>query len=182
MKFIHHMPPIDPGAEEDLVQSLRRLGETEPQAPPPPDAYFQNLIARTNARIDEASSGRALTISWAARVAIPGVVAILSFLIGLHYFVPRHGAEGPTLKAVVLSLPAQTIDSLMLEPSRMSSALTLTDVAIDPFVIGREDAMDYLFGEGNLSDAAGLLTEKQMTQVLALLSTSEGDISSGVRR
>jgi hypothetical protein len=42
--------------------------------------------------------------------------------------------------------------------------------------------MDYLIGEGNLSDAAGLLTEKQMTQVLALLSTSEGDISSGVRR
>lgn len=182
MKFIHHIPPIDPGAEEDLEHSLHRLAEGEPQTLAPPDAYFQNLIARTNARIDEASSGRALTISWAARVAIPGVVAIISFLVGLHYFVPRHGAEGPTLRAVVLSLPAQTIDSLMLEPSRMSSALTLADVAIDPFVISREDALEYLIEEGNLSDAAGLFTERQMSQVLALLSASDGDISNGVRR
>jgi hypothetical protein len=175
MKFRQSKPPIDEGLEEDLARNLRELSREEGSAgpPPQPDAYWSNLLVRTNERIDDASSGKALTISWAARVAIPGVIAILSFLVGLHYFVPYRAGREPSLQAVVLSLPARTMDTLLLDPSRVGVTMTPADIGIDPFEPSRKEISEYLFAEGAVSENASLLSDDQMTEVLARLSTGE---------
>ena len=61
------------------LRTLLRPNELLEQGPD--DAYWHDLIARTNRRLDEAASGKAISISWAARVAIPGVVAIIFFFV-----------------------------------------------------------------------------------------------------
>src|SRR5512141_561288 len=91
MKFRQEPRDITESEERELVDSVRALeleGGEKGTAPPISDAYWQNLIIRTNQRVDAAASAKAISISWAARVAIPGVVAIVSFLIALQYYVP----------------------------------------------------------------------------------------------
>jgi hypothetical protein len=96
-------------AENDLWELLRakKFGESEPAS-----AYWQSLIVETNRSIDAVSSGRALSVSWAARVAIPGAIAILFFFIGLHYYVPQREPADMSVTELMLSLPTQTQDSL----------------------------------------------------------------------
>jgi hypothetical protein len=89
---------------------------------------------KINGKIDDATSGKALSISWAARVAIPGVVAIVSFLVGLHYFAPDASRHAPSVAEVVLALPPAAIDSLLVDPSRADPSLSAEDVATDVFV------------------------------------------------
>jgi hypothetical protein len=175
MKFRQNTPPIDEGAEEELVRSIRELSLlSEPTgSDAPPGAYWSNLLVRTNQRIDEASSGKAITISWAARVAIPGVIAIVSFLVGLHYYAPYKAGNEPSLQAVVLSLPPPAVDTILLDPSRVGASVTTADMAIDPFEVTQKEMSEYIIAEGVVSDAASLLSDDQMTEVLALLSTGD---------
>jgi hypothetical protein len=184
MKFRQSTPLPDEAAEGELTSSVRRLaaqrggGDLER----PPGAYWQNLLVRTNAGIDDASSGKAITLSWAARVAIPGVVAILSFLVGLRYFVPDHPGIEPSLTSVVLTLPQGVLDSIQTERSAMDRLVDIAEAGVDVFELSRDDVSRYYLEEGQLPDAAASLNDQQVTEVLALLtSTGSEPITGGPR-
>lgn len=173
MKFRTEKPEMTNSDEQQLVDEIRLMAASELPGPEQarPDAYWQNLIVRTNKRIDDATSGVALSISWAARVAIPGVVAILSFLIGLHYYAPEKTGES-SLTAVVLSLPAATIDTLLVDPSAVSPAMNIEDVATDPFDIPREQVADYFINTGSARELMESMTDEQAHDVLAMLGST----------
>lgn len=181
MKFRQNTPLPDEAAELELEASVRQLavrtGEAEPAGPP--DTYWQNLIVRTNVGIDGASSGKALTLSWAARVAIPGVVAIVSFLIGLKYYAPEQRGSEPSLKSVVLALPDGVIDSLQTSRAVSDRLADIAEAGIDIFEVSTEDVRLYFVQEGQLSDAASSLDDQQVTEVLALLTTSGSEPMTG---
>jgi len=173
MRFRQEKPPAGDEAERALEAEVRRLapGAGESGAAQPPDQYWQNLAVRANARIDAATSGKAISILWAARVAIPGVVAIVSFLIGLHYYVPEPPRENVSVASVVLSLPAESIDSLLMDPGRIDPSLSLQELGVDVFYLSREQIADYLVVSGNTGAAMEGLTEGETSALLASLGT-----------
>lgn len=182
MKFRQNTPLPDEAAEHELVASVRHLaapraGGEEP--PRPPASYWQNLIARTNAGIDAASSPKAITLSWAARVAIPGVVAILSFLVGLRYYVPDHQKTGPSLQSVVMTLPQGALDSIQTDQSPSDRLADLAEAGLDIFEVTKDDVTRYLVEEGQLSAAASSLDDQQVTEVLALLTSTGSESMTG---
>ena len=101
-------------ADRELEDEIRRQAALLPptQGTQLPDAYWHNLIIRTNRQIDDASGAKAISLSWAARVAIPGVLAVLSFLIGLRYYVPERHPEQHSLTDAVMLLPGPVLDSI----------------------------------------------------------------------
>jgi hypothetical protein len=156
--------------EKELERSIRALahGNHDDTVPPPPDAYWHNLLIRINRRIDAATSGRALSISWAARVAIPGVVTIISFMIGLHYYANDSLVDSASLREIVQTLPPQTVDSLLTElpasgpgdPTNEEMLLTVTDAEI----------RNYLTENLSSSELVAGLSEPEAADVLAKLS------------
>jgi hypothetical protein len=181
MKLRNLKPSVDEGAAEDLVREIRQLSAGESGPPAPPPAYWQNLIVRMNQRIDVAISPRALTISWAARVAIPGVVAIVSFLVGLQYLVPMHGQDVSPLKAIVMSMPDRAVDTLLSDPSRTGASLSLADLGVDPFSMPKEDLAEYLIASANVRTVTETLNDDQITDVLTILGTRTSDLTPGAR-
>ncbi len=173
MKFRQEHQDITASDEQALVDAVRSL-ERElgaESAPPVSDAYWQNLIIRTNQKIDAATSGRALSISWAARVAIPGVIAIVSFLIALHYYVPVQLPEHSDLEAIVLSMPSRAVDSLLVDSSL--SEETLVSVAAnneDLFNVSSEQIGEYLIDNGNASMLVEAMPEKQADRMVDYLA------------
>lgn len=174
MRFRQEKHPAGDEAERALETEVRRMAPDagESGAAQPSDQYWQNLAVRANARIDEATSGKALSILWAARVAIPGVVAIVSFLIGLHYYVPEPPRENVSVAAIVLSLPPTAIDSLLLDPGRVDPSLSLQELGVDLFNVSREQIADYLVVSGNATAAVEGLTERETSALLAALGTN----------
>ena len=84
-------PDSSASDEQKLAAEIERMtgGTRRTDEHDLPGTYWSNMLVKTNSRIDDVSSVRALSIGWALRVAIPGVVAIISFLIGLHYYSPE---------------------------------------------------------------------------------------------
>jgi hypothetical protein len=135
------------------------------------DVYWQNLIVRTNARIDRVASGKGITISWAARVAVPGVVALISFLIALHYYGPDNPSVTP-LPVVVETLPASTIDSLVTSGIGQGEREVLEDaLAQDLFTVGGEMAAEYLIATTPVHSLVDSLGDQEVTELLALLAS-----------
>ena len=161
--------------EEAQVEALRQAAGSEVPVSTRPDAYWQNLIIRTNSRIDEATSPKALTISWALRVALPGVLSIASFMIGLRYFVPTEGGGSPPLQAVVLAMPEGAVDTLLSDPSRLYAGLSAADFDVDPFDLPNEDLADYLITSGTVATVTESLDDEQVTDVLTVLGTHRED-------
>jgi hypothetical protein len=184
MKLRHGTAPIDDGAEEELTHEVRRAAANlrggEPEAPPGP--YWPNLLVRTNDRLDRATSGKALTISWAARVAIPGVVAILSFLVGLRYFAPQHESHAPTLANVVLSMPQPSIDTLLTGLSEISPAVSVADLGLDPLNPEKEEIASYLINSGSVTTLEESMSDQQVTAVLAALGSYRDQSTRGVQQ
>jgi hypothetical protein len=173
MKYRVEKNPLTSEAERQLTSEIQQLAGpvAEGGATRPPDAYWQNLIVKINGRIDGATSGKALSISWAARVAIPGVVAIVSFLVGLHYLVPDASRHEPSVADVVFSLPPSAIDSLLIDPSRADPSLSVEDVAPDVFVFSRQQIAEYFIDNGNPGAAVDGIPDGEATMVLAVLSS-----------
>jgi hypothetical protein len=175
MKYRMEKNPLTDEAERELTSAIRQLagppgaGEKSPV----PDSYWQNLIVKVNARIDTATSGKALSISWAARVAIPGVVAIVSFLVGLHYIVRDAAKREPSVADVILSLPPAAIDSLLIDPSRADPSLSVEDVATDVFVFSRQQIAEYLIDNGNPGAAVDGVSDGEASTILAVLSSDD---------
>jgi len=157
--------------EETLSASLREIAAGDPGLPPPEPAYWQNLPIRLNRALDEATSGKALSLSWAARVAIPGVVAVLSFLIGLRYYAPDQGGSARSLREVAMALPPTAVDSLYV------ASLTTADSAIAGAVEGEilqvpsDDAREYYLENAGATTLVNDLSEQELREVLAVMSS-----------
>ena len=161
----------DESEERRLEHYLRSCEPPPPSGPDP--AYWQNLIVRTNARIDRATSGRALTISWAARVAIPGVVAIVSFLVALSYYVPERRESTTPFVDIVRSLPSQAVDSLVLATLAPGDSARVEYVADAVFATGEAEISEYIIERGSNEILAEYVSEQDLGQVLALLGSTE---------
>ncbi len=173
MKFRHEHPDINESDERALVERVRALESElgEKSGPPVPETYWQNLIIRTNQRVDAATSGKAISISWAARVAIPGVVAIVSFLIALQYYVPLQTRQQSDVESMVLALPDPVMDSLLTEASLSDETLLAVAANEDLFDVSSEQIGEYLIQNDNAALLVELLPEEQADQMLDLLTT-----------
>ena len=158
--------------EQHAVNELRTLlAQRGSGSPSPPDSYWPNLLVRSNQRIDSATSGKALSISWAARVAIPGVIAILSFFIGLHYYyVPDQRKAESSLTAIVLSAPDSAIDSLVsrLHTEDMVKLAPWQDGLFEPT---NDQLSDYFLVSGAANDVLETMSMEQVNDVLATLGS-----------
>jgi len=161
------------GEERALKASL---GD-QPLPAAPAEPYWQNLMIRTNARLDRASSGRALSFSWAARVAVPGVVAITFFLIALHYYAPEPYTAQKSIREILLSLPPQTVDSLLVDPSQVSETMTVADVSPDVFRVGSDQIVDYLLDQGEPAALVEAIPDTQADDLLGVLARNRGGFS-----
>lgn len=172
MKFRQEHRDITESDERELVDSVRALErETETgSAAPISDAYWQNLIIRTNQRVDAAASGKAISISWAARVAIPGVVAIVSFLIALHYYVPVQTQRHSDVESIVLALPDRAVDSLLTDSTLSEETLVAVAANENLFDVPSEQIGEYLIENGNANVLVELLPEQQADHMLDLLA------------
>lgn len=171
MRFRQVKDRIADDAEGALAAEVREIAPrgVPGGAPDPSEAYWQNFLIRANARIDGATSGKALSISWAARVAIPGVVAIASFLIGLHYYVPEPPRTVESVGTVVLSFPASALDSLLADPSRLDPSFSVAETGPDVFQVPGDQIADYFVASGNPTAAVEGLSEKEAVDLFAVL-------------
>ena len=164
-------------SEEDELQAtgqLRRQVEQLSVKPAKlPESYLANLLVRTNARIDDASSAKAISISWAARVAIPGVVAILFFFVGLHYYAPDLPAREGSVMALVGSLPQDVVDSLLDHPERVSASLTVADVPSDVFQFSGDQITEYLAAHGNEQLLMESMDDAEVSSLLTVLGADK---------
>jgi hypothetical protein len=155
----------------ELEDDVRRLSSSAPPAVEPADAYWQNLAVRINERIDRETSGRALSLAWAARVALPGVIAVVGVLTALHYYVPENPPTGTPVASVLASLPSKDLDSLLIDPSQVEPDLSVEELAGEVFVVSREQCADYLVASGNASAAVEELSKSEAGMLLASLET-----------
>ncbi len=172
MKLRPEKTIADDQAERLLVEEIRANASQSPRPDldPPSDAYWANLLVRTNARIDEATSTKALSISWAARVAIPGVVAVLSFVIALHYYAPRTD-RGDTVAAVVRTMPEQTFDSLLVAGAGQGEgALPAVGIGDDIIQVPREQIAEYFIDNGREGQLVESMDDQQAKAFFTALS------------
>jgi hypothetical protein len=157
--------------ERALEASVRELSQGQVETPHPADAYWQNLIIRINKRVDEATSGKAISLSWAARVAIPGVVAVLSFLIGLRYYAPDRLVTPASLLEATSTLPSATIDSLVA--LSLSGAENAPDETVAGWVLSipHEMASDYLCEYEGTTVLLGDLSDTEVKHLLSALGS-----------
>jgi hypothetical protein len=157
--------------EKALEASVRELSRGQAETPPPADAYWQNLIIRINKRVDEATSGKAISLSWAARVAIPGVVAVLSFLIGLRYYAPDRLVTPASLVEATSTLPSTAVDSLVA--LSLARAENSPDETIAGWVLSvpHDMASDYLCEYVGTSVLLGDLSDAEVKHLLSALGS-----------
>jgi len=172
MKFRQERTEITDAEERELEQSVRMLERSRGETPvPPPESYWQNLSIRMNTKIDDATSGRALSINWALRVAIPGVVAVISFVIGLHYYVPEKPHQNDTISAVIRSLPEQAVDSLLTGNAPADLTVSPSDIGGDIFIFSESQIADYLITRGAAETLVEGLSDQQVGEVVVALGT-----------
>jgi len=159
-------------AEERLRTTLRGRGYADPSRLP--DAVRSVMLVRTNERIDRAAGGRALSLSWIVRVAVPGVVAIIAFFIGLHYYgtpVPREpGGLGPLLG----DLTENALDSLMEMHAVLDTAALLDGTSGNFFDIPADMAAEYLLATDRTDLVAETLDDRQVDDLLTALAANRG--------
>jgi hypothetical protein len=167
-RFGSHLP-----SEQDEQQALEGLKEYLAGAHDVPGnlpaAHWANLIVKTNQRIDEATSAKALSISWAARVAIPGVVAILFFFIGLHYYAPNLSPREGSVASLINTLPVTAVDSILVNPEGLDVNLSEEDVSTDIFQFSSDQISEYLVVKGNMQTAVDVLDDSDVAVLLAAL-------------
>jgi hypothetical protein len=147
---------------------LRQQGYREPD--PLPDRLRSAMLVETNERIDRATSARALSLSWAMRVAVPGVVAIIAFFIGLHYYGTPVRQETDALAPVLVDFSDGALDSLM-EAHAMVDTTTLVEGARGGlFDISGELAADYLLATNQTGVVVEMLQDREVDDVLTVLA------------
>ena len=160
--------------EQRAVEELRlHLGDSEKSSVDLPATYWANMIVRTNQKIDSATSGKALSISWAARVAIPGVVALVFFFIGLHYYGPDLPVREGSVASLVNTLPAATVDSILVNPERLDANLSEENISGDIFQFSPDQISEYLVARGNVQTAVNAMSDSDMVALLAVLNKDD---------
>lgn len=151
-------------AAQTVHQLARAAGHVEHQEPS--TAYFSSLMVRTNETIDRVTSGKALSISWLARVAVPGVVAILFFFIGLHYYVPEKSSN--SVAEAVKSLSDDDIDSLAVNAAAQGSA---SDFQSDLFEVSNDQLAEFYVSSASPAVVLESLSEQQQKEVASILES-----------
>ena len=171
MKLRRDKIEVTDSAEQEAADDVRRLGvETRSvEFSAPSDTYFANLLVKTNQKIDAATSGKALSISWLARVAVPGVVAILFFFIGLHYYSPELMNGRTSFTETIKALSPGEFDSLMAYS--ITKGELAENVQTDMFDVSREQLAEYFVSSGNETVLLESLPEYQLDEVAAILET-----------
>lgn len=172
MKFKQQTPGISEQEEEQSVRELRSVASAfEQKVGRPPGSYWANLLVRTNRRIDDQTSGKALSLSWAARVAIPGVVAIISFFVALHYYVPDSARPSTVVGPILTSLNEQELDSLLVADDFYHTMVSDPIVGNRLFDVAADQASDYLLSLGRESTVLEAFSDNQVDELLAALSS-----------
>jgi hypothetical protein len=155
---------------EEVRATVGRM--TAKEESPLPERYWASLLVRTNERIDKATSPRALSISWAARVAIPGVVAVLSFIVALHYYAPVQPRDTMmNLASVVRALPDRDVDSLLVAGAGQDEgALQTIGVSDEMLQVSRDQIAEYFIDNGKETQLVELMDEKQANAFLNALA------------
>jgi len=165
MKFRHHRAEFAPAEEERLVREIRELSAGDPGQEPPAPPYWPNMLVRVNRRIDDASSGVAVSLSWAARVAIPGVVAVLSFVIGLQYYVPKP-TGGMSVREV---LAKGGVDSVLVQQTDEQPG-GAREILADAYMDLSHDQMsEYFVNNGTPANVMDAMPEDDVRAVLVTL-------------
>jgi hypothetical protein len=170
LRFDKRQPTDD--EEESLQRALQAEVANDPPSPAPPSAYWQNLPIRVNAAIDDATSGKALSLSWAARVAIPGIVAVLSFLIGLNYYAPDQGGTIKSFRDVAMAMPPSAVDSLYVASLTTGDAEFAGGLETDLLRLPSDLAREYYVENGSASTLVEDLSDQEMREVLAVMSSN----------
>lgn len=170
MKLRHTLDEPSEQDERCAVEELnRRLEELHDTPVSISQTYWSNLLVKTNRRIDEASSAKAISISWAARVAIPGVVAILFFFIGLHYYAPELPKKESSVASLMGTLPEDAVDSLLVRPEQVGLSLSTADLSSDIFQFSGEQITEYLAASGNHELLVENMDDAEVATLLAAL-------------
>ncbi len=170
MKLPWEKIDVTDAQERDAVDAVRTLVAENGNAEPAPSAtYFANLTVKTNETIDHVTSGKALSISWLARVAVPGVVAILFFFIGLHYYKPEMSNGKNSIAEAVKVLPQSTVDSMMVS-SIVEDGETV-NLHSDIFDVSSEQLAEYFVSSENEATLLETIPERQLNDVASILET-----------
>lgn len=165
MKFRKTAAELERTAEKELEDQIRAENQAG-GAPEMPRNFWNSLRIRTNERIDHATSGKAITLSWAARVAIPGVVALLSFLIGLHYYAPLPAPAAGPLISVLEELPSRTVDSLLWASMTVVDSADAEIVNLRVFDAESHEIAAYLLDAGATAEVSAFLDDEDVDQIL----------------
>ncbi len=154
--------------EREAVLAIRELARTTELSKPrePSAIFFSSLMVRTNETIDRVTSGKALSISWLARVAVPGVVAILFFFIGLHYYVPQKSSH--SVAEAVKSLSNEEMDSLAVNAAAQGS---VSEFQRDPFEVSNDQLAEFYVSSASPAIVMESLSEQQQKEVAAILES-----------
>ena len=158
----------DIGKAEEGLRALLRREENSFREPDLP--YWQNLLVRTNARIDEVASGRAISLSWALRVALPGAVAILFFFIGLHYYTPESGPAEVSVHEYVSGFPEASRDSLydyLLGDQTLN--IVPTGLYGEAYSPDGDDVEQYFLSLGETNTLLEEMSDEQLNELIGLL-------------
>ncbi len=128
------------------------------------------MLVRTNERIDSATSARALSLSWAVRVAVPGVVAIVAFFIGLHYYTTPVTRTAEGLTPLLNELSDAALDSLLQVHAAVDSSSLLGDTPGEFLAITGELAAEYLLSTDRTDIVAETMDEEEMQAVLKAMT------------
>lgn len=157
--------------EEQVVRELRSLTPAhEQRTDRPSSTYWANLLVRTNRRIDERTSGKAISLSWAARVAIPGVVAIISFFVALHYYTPDVPRPSLVFGPILTSFSDNELDSLLTAGELYGTVVTDPAIGSRLFAVAADQAADYLLSHGRESAVLEAFSDNQVDELLAVLN------------
>jgi hypothetical protein len=170
--------PLSDEQEQQEVQALREkvrqleiLPEQAPAAP-----YWSNLLVRTNERIDHVASGKAISLSWVARVAIPGVVAIVCFFVALHYYYPGVARSVTPLSSVVASLPVTVFDSLAVETTLTGPTVSVAGFEPSLMIPSEEHLAEYLLVRGDITAAVETMGEEQIEEALTQVASRQTNL------
>jgi hypothetical protein len=171
MRLRHERKQLTDEEEEALELSVRELAGADAETPLPP-AFWSRQIVDTNTRIDDSTSGFAISLSWAARVAIPGVVAVLAFLIGLKYYAPEK-ISSESLRQATAALPEAAVESLYVASVAVSDTAVIGEINKSLLALNDEKAAEFFVehaAEGTLVED---LSDQELREVLAALSSVE---------
>jgi len=171
MRLRHDRQNMTGEEEEILERSVRDMDRGVGEAPPPP-AFWSRQLVEVNRRIDDATSGVALSLSWAARVAIPGVVAVLAFLIGLKYYAPERSAAESLRQATAALAPA-TVESLYVASVAANDTATMGDIDKNLRAFNHATAEEYYVENAPTTTLVEDLSDQELHEVLAALSSVE---------